>query len=174
MIRNTNTYLDIGGGIHSLTVYRKNGTKYVSTINSSDVVAISKFTWRVLEKENNPTYLRTTNKGVNLVLHRLVLNPFSFQVVDHIDGNGLNNVRSNLRVCSHIQNQRNRHRFLGNFKGVTYHKRDKMFTSSIKFNSKANHLGYFKTEVEAAIAYNQAALKYFGEFARLNVIPEVN
>jgi len=92
--------------------------------------------------------------------------------IDHKDGNGLNNKRDNIRVCTHHQNLMNKagHGETSKFKGVTRRKGMNKYRASIGFFGKVIHLGYFKKEEDAAIAYNNAALKYFGDFAKLNEV----
>ena len=105
-------------------------------------------------------------------MHREIMNPPKGFVVDHINGDGLDNRRSNLRVCTHAQNitnSRNR-KWPRRFKGV-YPSRLR-WSASITVNRKMKYLGLFKTEVEAAEAYNRAAIEAFGQFAILNHIPE--
>lgn len=92
--------------------------------------------------------------------------------IHHINGNGLDNRRCNLQVVT-----RSQHKILGKkirtktssiYKGVSWRKDCKMWTAQIRFNNKDIHLGYFKDETEAGKTYDEAALKYFGEFSRLN------
>jgi hypothetical protein len=90
---------------------------------------------------------------------------------DHIDGNGLDNRRSNLRNATNSQNQMNRGKHApatSKFKGVGWHGRDKRWIARIKANGKRIQLGSFKDEASAAEAYDKAAFLYFGEYARLN------
>lgn len=104
-------------------------------------------------------------------MHRIILNPPRGMFSDHIDGNPLNNQRENLRICNHNQNNFNvgiRKDNKSGFKGVRF--RDNRWTSRIRINNKEYHLGSFLNKIEAAIAYNEAAIKYHGEFARLNII----
>jgi hypothetical protein len=90
---------------------------------------------------------------------------------DHIDGDGLNNQRKNLRYCTHQENQRNRFQQMGTsrYKGVHWCNRNKRWMAKI-FIGKQLFLGSFINEVDAAIAYNTAATKYFGSYAKLNII----
>lgn len=93
-------------------------------------------------------------------------------VVDHIDGNGLNNQRSNLRICTQQQNTFNQPSRGGSsiYRGVSWEKRRKNWISEIYLNGKKKYLGSFKTQEKAAEAYNKAAELYYGSFARLNNI----
>jgi len=93
--------------------------------------------------------------------------------VDHINGDNLDNRKKNLRLCTYAENNRNRKPLenkTSKYKGVGLNKNYKIKTwqARIVKNSKRYSLGYFKNEKEAALAYNQAAKKYFGEFAYLN------
>ncbi len=91
--------------------------------------------------------------------------------VDHIDGDGLNNTRANLRLCSSSQNKMNIGRRTDNkagFKGVSWHNVMNKWRARIKINGKEIRLGYFNTPVEAAEVYRHNASKYHGEFARLD------
>ena len=91
-------------------------------------------------------------------------------IVDHINGNGLDNRLENLRLCSNSENSRNMRRGRGasNFKGVSWFERDNCWRSYIVMLGRQLHLGYFDSEAEAARAYDIAAAKLFGEFAKLN------
>lgn len=95
--------------------------------------------------------------------------------IDHINGDGLDNRRSNLRVCTHAQNAMNKRKALNktsNYKGVYFCKTHKRFIAQIKLNGKSTHVGIYRTEKEAAKAYNDAALKHFKEFAKINDLQE--
>lgn len=92
-------------------------------------------------------------------------------LLDHIDGNGLNNQKSNLRECTYSQNGANRRKntkTLGRFKGVSFLRGKWM--ARLQVMKKRLYLGYFTEEIEAAKAYNDAAVKHFGEFAHINQI----
>ena len=95
------------------------------------------------------------------------------EILDHIDGNKLNNSINNLRAVTSSQNSMNRKsrsNSSSNYLGVSWYKKYKKWQASIKYSSKQKNLGYFTCEKEAARAYNKAAAEHFGEFANLNVI----
>lgn len=109
----------------------------------------------------------------NDYMHRILINAPKNKSVDHINGNGLDNRKENLRLCTHQQNTRNRKPNLNTFsgfKGVSWHNRDKLWRARITLNSKEITIGYSKIKEKAIEMYNKAALKYHGEFARLNKI----
>lgn len=109
-------------------------------------------------------------------LHHILLIPEDGCIVDHIDGNSLNNQRHNLRSATTQQNQMNKRKSTGTssqYKGVTRRKDKRKCSAQIGFNYKLRHLGYFDNEQDAAIAYNKAATELFGVYARLNIVKEV-
>ncbi|MFA5240562.1 MAG: AP2/ERF family transcription factor [Phycisphaerae bacterium] len=106
--------------------------------------------------------------GKNIFLHQLIMGR---KWVDHIDGNPLNNKRNNLRPCNNQQNQFNQKPQTGRaskYKGVRVANKPRPYYARICFNGREIHLGSFYTEEEAALTYNEAAIKYFGVFAHLN------
>ena len=113
---------------------------------------------------------RTANYGESM--HRMIMNPSKGMVVDHKDGNPLNNQRSNLRICTPLENARNsKHRnSKSGYKGVAPSCVG-TWKAYIHINKKQIHLGIFIDKEKAAQAYNEAAKKYFGEFASLNELP---
>jgi hypothetical protein len=93
--------------------------------------------------------------------------------VDHIDGNPANNVFSNLRVCTHSENQKNMKRHRDNksgFKGVFWNTQKSKWQSKICFDGVTKHLGFFSDATAAAIAYNSAAKLFHGNFSKLNEV----
>lgn len=95
------------------------------------------------------------------------------QEVDHINGNGLDCRRGNLRLCTKSENQRNRRpnqNGTSGYKGVGWYKKYNCWRVRIQVNGKKQHIGYFDNEIDAATAYDNAAKQLHGEFARLNLI----
>jgi len=102
---------------------------------------------------------------------REILKPPDNMQCDHINGNGLDNRRCNLRICSHSENQHNGSPYVGcssRFKGVHWRKDRRKWQTSIRNAGKPIYLGYFTDEAEGARAYDRAARELFGEFARVN------
>lgn len=103
-----------------------------------------------------------------------IVRPLLNTVIDHINGDRLDNRRCNLRMCKKEDNNKNRRvnksKTSSQYKGVTWRKHAKAWKAYIKLNQKQIHLGYFKNEFDAAIAYNKAAEQLFGEFACLNEV----
>ena len=106
-------------------------------------------------------------------MHREVIHPPGYLFVDHINHNGLDNRKANLRPATRSQNSFNRLIIIrkdlsSKYKGVTWGKYKKMWQARIGIYGKRKHIGFFKDEVQAAMAYDKAAKKYHGEFASLN------
>lgn len=122
------------------------------------------------------SYKRITKNKVTKAEHTLIferIHGYSPIAVDHIDGNIHNNSPENLRECTKSQNGMNRGKPANNtsgYKGVSYNKSKHSWEAYINFEKRRIHLGTFSTKEEAAIAYNQVALKYHKEFAKLNEV----
>ena len=104
-------------------------------------------------------------------MHRLILGAQSGQLVDHRDGDGLNNQRANLRFATHRQNSTHRIRGPRNrsgYRGVSWDKSSNKWRASIRLDGRVVHLGMFTDPVEAAHAYDAAAIAHHGEFATTN------
>lgn len=107
------------------------------------------------------------------LIHRLILNAPEHLEVDHIDGNRLNNQRSNLRLATSSQNKMNRGPRKDNtsgYKGVSWHSQRLKWTARVKAGQKYIHLGLFDSKEAAALAYNATARQLHGEYAWLNNI----
>lgn len=142
-------------------------------IDDGDFSIISAHKWYA-KKHGNIFYAYTNltdsnGKRFSMAMHRLLLNPSSLEQVDHKDRNGLNNCRSNIRICSRSENMINR--VLKNstgFRGVFLIRKTGRFTGAIQVGKKRIRVGCFKTAKEAAAAYNVKAKEMHGAFAVLN------
>lgn len=146
--------------------------RFVALVDDEDFDYLNQFNWCVLFR-NSGYYayrtLRTNEKRGTIYMHRIIMNTTKVMEVDHIDHDGLNNQKSNLRNCLHAQNQKNMSAHkngISKYLGVCYH--DNAFQVQMAINGKNTYLGRFKTEVGAAMAYDNAAKKIRGEFANLN------
>lgn len=115
---------------------------------------------------------RTRPARRRISMHRLILDaPTSLQV-DHVNGNGIDNRRKNIRLATSKENAANRRKSGGKsssrFKGVTWHKHDKKWQATIQIDGHCVYLGQFKSERKAASAYDKAATEHFGAFAMTN------
>lgn len=147
----------------------------VALVDIEDYDYLNQFKWYAQKCKNNLFYvvrnIKKDGKQIKLCMHREIMKTPKGMHTDHINGNGLDNRRNNLRICNSSKNQRNSGKHKNNtsgYKGVFWHNRGKKWQASIGLNSKLKHLGLYSTKEEAAIAYNEAAKKYFGGFARLN------
>lgn len=143
----------------------------IALVDDDDYEWLYIFKWRWQPIHGIPGYAVRTSNGNRLYMHRVILNLTCENKVevDHINGNGLDNRRCNLRICNRMQNRRNcRPQSLNTsgYKGV-YHSRKK-WRARIEVSGKKIDLGTYETAEEAAIAYDQAAKFYQGEFAWLN------
>lgn len=145
-------------------------------VDDADFEMLSAYKW-FFQKNGKTGVARASvpagkNRQTKVVMHRLLLGARRGQWVDHINGNPLDNRRSNLRFCSPRESARNRGPFGGRspFKGVAWSKANRKWKASICVGDSGErlHLGYFKDAVFAASAYNEAALKHHGDFARTN------
>lgn len=145
----------------------------VTIIDDEDYELASLHKWYA-HKGCNTFYARTNvykeGKRTITSLHQLIMGTFPGKNVDHINGDGLDNRKENLRVCTTQENSRNSHYVKGSsvYKGISFNKKRQKWQASIKFNGTNKFLGYFAEEIMAAQAYDRAASEYFGEFAKLN------
>lgn len=158
---------------------KKHGIKIIY-FDSCDLKSIKSYKWFVVCKglKKSIFYAVTTIRDVKtkqrrlLLMHRLIMNPKNHQEIDHRNLNGLDNRRQNLRICTHAENMRNRRprENKSGYKGVYFSREKQRFRALITVNKKVICVKHCHTAVEAARAYNEAALKYFGEFALLNKV----
>lgn len=142
-------------------------------VDDSDYEELVKFRWFITKVTSRSYYVVRNLVGQTpsrIRLHQHILGVRN-RVIDHVDGDALNNQRNNLRLCTVQQNSFNckkHRRGRSQFKGVGWHKQNQKWRASIKKGELHAHLGYFDCEGCAAIAYDTAARKLFGEFARTN------
>lgn len=146
-------------------------------VDDDDFEFLDQWKWSA-DKSYNTWYARRTEhlgncKLVRIRMHRLIMQITDRKVfIDHKDGNGLNNQKDNLRICSCSNNGANRRVKAGTSKylGVNWDKQNNRWKAQIHKNGLNYYLGNFKNETDAAIAYNNAATIHHGEFANLNKI----
>lgn len=147
-------------------------------VDEADAEWVQRFAWFVIPDHRTFYALRCVWFGrhvrphqIQFRMHRELMAVPDGMVVDHIDGNGLNNSRSNLRVCTVTENVRNRQLSLTNtsgYIGVAFFPRTGRWKATIGSVHGNRHLGYFSTALEAALAYDAACRELRGEFAHLN------
>ncbi|CAA6603857.1 Pathogenesis-related transcriptional factor and ERF protein [Rhodospirillaceae bacterium LM-1] len=146
---------------------------HFAIVDAEDVEWLSEFRWCVLRTRSGaPRYaVRRENKQF-IFMHRMIIPAPNGMDVDHINGNGLDNRRHNLRFCTRSENLQNMRPRGGSssFKGVYRHKRDQVWRAYIDVNKVRLSLGSFQDETDAARAYDEAARKHFGAFARPNFL----
>jgi hypothetical protein len=136
---------------------------------------LNQWKWLAQRKGQRFYAMRTTQKHEgkrrNIRMHMVINHASDNRITDHINGNGLDNRRCNLRSVTLSQNQWNAGSRGGSskYKGVSWHTRDKAWRVKIKVDGNIISLGQYKTEEEAALAYNEGAIRLHGEYAKLNV-----
>jgi hypothetical protein len=148
----------------------------VALVDDEDYDYLNQWKWCAMKRRDiyyacRSKYISEQKIYIMILMHRLIMNVTDDSQIDHIDRNGLNNQKSNLRKCTHAQNMMNRKsRGESKYLGVSYlqTKYGKYIVAQIRINGEVKKLGLFKTEEEAAVAYNNAAKIYHGEFANLN------
>lgn len=146
------------------------GTKEKALVDNEDFELVSGHKWRLYQNGNHKYAITNINNKI-ISMHRFIMNPKSSLVVDHIDGNGLNNIKSNLRCIEQFQNLFNTNKRLyttSKYKGVHWSIRQKKWISRICINNKDYYLGRFDKEEDAARAYDIVALAEIGEIAKTN------
>jgi hypothetical protein len=149
-------------------------------VDDDDYPNLIKRQWQASSSRDRIYAIRTdgwkeSKKTVRM--HRFIMKAKSGEQVDHINGNTLDNRKQNLRICNNEQNGWNKKTAKNNtsgYKGVVFEDRrtKKKWRARIRFKGKVISLKYHTTKEEAASAYNKAAKKYFGEYSKLNFIPQ--
>jgi hypothetical protein len=157
---------------------------YVAIVDDEDFEYLNQWKWCVQKNRQNryaarflTEYVGEIKKIVQLRMHQVLLKKYYQKLpenIDFIDNDGLNIRKGNIRICSKSDAKRNGKKTIkkegvkSKFKGVSLHKKTGKYHASICFNKKIYSLKYHESEILAAQAYNVAAKKYHGEFAKLN------
>jgi DNA polymerase-1 len=146
-------------------------------VDPDDYERLSRYKWHVSGGSGTPYAVRAvrteSGKYAPMAMHRMVLSVAQGMLVDHINRNGLDERKANLRPATYSENGRNRTKYskgtyASQYKGVTRHDGDRPWEAGITIHRTYIRLGRFRSEVEAARAYDRAALRYHGQFAVLN------
>ena len=151
-------------------ITRKNGDTHFVSVDKEDF-GILDDGWYA-KQNDNIFYCAKSIGRYTQRLHRVImgLERNDDRVIDHIDGNGMNNKKQNLRICSQQENGLNRKKYetnISGYKGVGYHKVMGKWQARIQYKNKRIRIGYFETPEKAYEAYKKKATELFGEFARL-------
>lgn len=146
-------------------------------VDNEDFEYLNQFKWYARNETNKYYAARHGNIGINkykkIRMHREIINASETEYVDHINGNTLDNRKSNLRTCTSSQNSMNRGKSKNNksgYKGVYLDKRNNSWYAQICTKGKRYTVSCFKTKIDAAVAYNELAIKHHRAFAKLNII----
>jgi len=162
------------GGVASIPLTKG----YEAEVDAGDILSLGGFSWRALIKTRTDGTIRAVyaarkaragEPGTVILMHRSIIGAPDDLQVDHLDGNGLNNRRSNLRLATPEQNQWNRRRPVTNksgVKGVYWNKARRLWHARITVDGRRHHLGEFPNIDDAAAAYAAASGRLHGEFGR--------
>lgn len=166
---------DKGSGMSDVTIIWLTGGIYFALVDTADAPLVSGYAWRPISPENSRTSYAAAHSSIlgrDVLMHRIILDLTDPDIhVDHVNGNGLDNTRKNLRTATPSQNHANTERQRNNtsgYKGVSYAKDRNKYHAYIKVNGQRESLGYFSDPTEAARAYDTAARKAWGVYARTN------
>jgi hypothetical protein len=146
----------------------------IAQVDDADALLIAPFHWRSMRSKSGNTYAYATLAGRRVYMHHLIMNLAPRGrgkcAVDHVNGDGLDNRRSNLRPATNQQNSANRSSWRGasRFMGVSWSKAVEAWQAHIMVDRRSQFLGYYAAEDAAARAYDLAAVAAFGEYARPN------
>lgn len=165
----------------TIPLVRDDGTALVplsrglyAIIDALDVALVSAHTWHAITPSRTRWYAATNRPSPErgqIYMHRLLMAAPSGIEVDHVNGDGLDNRRANLRLATRQENAANARMMRNNtsgYCGVSWAKGSRKWAAYIRVHCRKVHLGLFETPIQAAAAYNEAARRYRGDFARLN------
>jgi hypothetical protein len=143
----------------------------IALVDDSDFEYINQWKWYAALSTHTSYAMRRDKNGKTVYMHRVITNAPQGMDVDHLNRDGLDNRRSNLRVCTTAENTRRSYKKSTNktgYKGVSWDKVNKKFVSQIMLNGKGIKIGRFNTAEEAARAYDKKAVEIYGDSAFLN------
>lgn len=143
---------------------------YVATIDSADVNAVAGWNWCAFVRGETVYAVRSASRKT-IYMHRALISPPDGCVVDHVDGNGLDNRRANLRVGSQMQNtwnSRTKRSNTSGVKGVCFDRSRAKWIAHIRCGGKRINLGRFDNIRDAEAAYRAASMRIHGQFSRLD------
>jgi hypothetical protein len=163
-------YVEVNGEMHIVRTVPLHSRKYpgvVAIVDPEDYDLVSQYRWNPFKDHRRDVFYASSGFGRDWIsMHKLIT---GYAITDHEDHDGLNNCRYNLRDATKQQNGANRLKTLkptsSQYKGVCWDKRAGKWRSTIVVDNRSTHLGLFDNEHDAALVYNNAAIKHFGEFA---------
>lgn len=153
----------------------KKGAGMFALVDDDMYELLNKYAWSFAPGRYAASGAKARRELGHSFMHRVVNKTPDDMFTDHIDRNPLNNQRSNLRSVTSMQNSMNssiRKGKASKYKGVCWNAIASLWACIIHVNKQPVYLGYYRTQRDAAIAYNKAAVEHFGEYANLNDIPE--
>ena len=149
---------------------------FVALVDDEDYARLVAHKWCAMTNGHTSYAVRARSRRHGgrpglILMHRIIIGATDEQIVDHENGNGLDNRRANLRFATESQNHWNQRPQVGRssrFKGVSWHRLHARWRATIWFGGRSHALGYFSVETDAARAYDAAARTHFGAFARTN------
>lgn len=144
---------------------------HFAKVDAEDIPVVEGRLWRAAKWRSGWYAVRSVNRST-IPMHRAIMHPLEVMVVDHINGNGLDNRRDNLRIATASQNLMNRRGAqAGNrsgYIGVHWHKATGKWRAAVKTAGASVDVGFFEDKEAAAHARDSAAIEMHGEFASLN------
>lgn len=157
--------------VKEIPLHGKYGEGRFAIVDDDDYEILKDYKWYVGTHGYAQRCKYKNGRTEAILMHRVILNARDGELVDHINGNKLDNRKENLRIANQAQNMRNcgiRATNTSGYKGVRFHKASKKWKAEITKDYKNYHIGMFDTPEEAARAYDAKAVELFGEFAKLN------